>query len=150
MREPFFIAHRGNLNGPVPSRENRPDYIEKALERGHLAEIDLRAVGRELFLGHDFPQYRISREWIERRKDFLLIHLKDHASVALVRDSGWHTFCHSNDPYTVTSRGYTWLHDMSLPSTDATIVPLLTMDLIRAYPAIRTVYGICSDFNPHV
>ena len=29
-----LIAHRGNISGPNPKRENTPEYIEEAIEKG--------------------------------------------------------------------------------------------------------------------
>ena len=36
----ILISHRGNLDGPQPENENRPDYIEKAL-LNYNVEIDI-------------------------------------------------------------------------------------------------------------
>jgi hypothetical protein len=141
-----FISHRGNINGPNPARENSPDYIDEAIKSGFVVEIDVRRVGRELYLGHDYPQQIISAEWIEQREKSLLLHLKDFQAAKAIRTSRWHTFCHSRDPYTLTSRGLLWLHDLSLVPDENTIVPLMSKNLIESY-AYRNVYAICSDWK---
>lgn len=37
----MFISHRGNLNGPSPDFENRPEYIIETLHRGYDVETDV-------------------------------------------------------------------------------------------------------------
>ena len=36
-----LIAHRGNIDGPNPERENSPEYIEEALKAGYDVEVDV-------------------------------------------------------------------------------------------------------------
>jgi hypothetical protein len=145
MGSVVFIAHRGNYCGPNPARENAPDYIDEARDKGFDVEVDLRKVGDQFFLGHDYPQYPVSWSWINDRRSSLLIHLKDFEAAKAVTGD-WRTFCHSNDPYTRTSDGLLWLHDISLVPDDNTIVPLMTRELIRAYKH-RDIYAICSDWQ---
>jgi hypothetical protein len=140
-----FIAHRGNMSGPNPARENSPDYIDEAIKAGCMVEVDLRRVGSNLFFGHDYPQYKVKAEWIEDRKKSLLLHLKDfQAAKATVE--WWHTFCHVSDPYTLTSEGKLWLHDLSIQPDENTIVPLLSKELVQSY-GYRRLYAICSDWK---
>ena len=55
-----FIAHRGLFQGPDKDKENNPDQICEALEKGFDVEIDLRCdENNNLFLGHDYNQYPI-------------------------------------------------------------------------------------------
>jgi len=139
-----IIAHRGNIQGPIPARENAPDYVDEAIAAGFDVEVDLRMVGKDFYLGHDFPLYPVSADWISKRSDRLLIHLKDFASLR-ARSSLWHTFCHSRDTFTFTSRGYIWLHDLSITPDSMTLVPLITKELRVSYP--RSIMGgICTDF----
>jgi hypothetical protein len=140
-----FISHRGNLRGRIPDRENSPDYIDEAIKTGCMVEIDIRRIGGALFFGHDYPQLVADPTWIEERKDWLLIHLKDFHAAKGIRDS-WHTFCHVNDPFTLTSRGKLWMHDLSLTPDENTIVPLMTKELVNAY-GYRNIYAICSDWR---
>ena len=60
-----LISHRGNLNGSIAEKENSPSYIDEAIKSGFHVEIDLFAIGKTLFLGHDFPQYKIDEEFLE-------------------------------------------------------------------------------------
>lgn len=140
-----FISHRGNLNGPNPEKENRPEYIDEAIRAGHIVEVDIRRVGTGIYLGHDYPQYKIDEKWIFDREDNLLLHCKDLYSAKFAAPS-WHIFCHVNDPFTITSRGLVWQHDLSLATTVKTIVPLMTRDLVISFES-RHLYGICSDYE---
>jgi hypothetical protein len=140
-----FISHRGNMRGPNPARENAPDYIDEAIVAGFQVEVDLRRIGSDWFLGHDFPQYQVDKKWLDERKGDLLLHLKDFNSLKY-KDKSWHFFCHSNDPFTFTSQGYRWLHDLSLTPDEFTIVPLMTLELIAAFEQ-RRIHAICSDFR---
>ena len=38
----IYIAHRGNIRGPNPERENSPDYIDEAIQSGYYVEVDVR------------------------------------------------------------------------------------------------------------
>jgi len=57
-----LIAHRGNIDGPNSSQENRPEYIEAAIAKGYDVEIDIRydTFNKILYLGHDESQYPTS------------------------------------------------------------------------------------------
>ena len=64
----ILISHRGNLNGPNRNRENEPLYIVEALEQGFDVEIDVWWKDNEFWLGHDEPQYKVKREFLQNRK----------------------------------------------------------------------------------
>ena len=36
-----LISHRGNLEGPIPEKENDPDYLDKALAKDLDIELDI-------------------------------------------------------------------------------------------------------------
>jgi hypothetical protein len=142
-----LIAHRGNLKGPIPSLENSPDYVDKALESGFLVEVDVRVIGKDFYLGHDFPQYPVSPSWLETRSVNCLYHLKDAQAAKLVSSQfrHWHFFCHENDNFTVTSHQYVWLHNFSIEPDERTIIPLLSRQHVLSYLK-RGMYGICTDY----
>jgi hypothetical protein len=50
-----LIAHRGNINGSNPEKENHPDYINEAIKLGHNVEIDVWFINNKFYLGHDDP-----------------------------------------------------------------------------------------------
>ena len=37
----ILIAHRGNINGPNPIEENKPEYLLSTIEKGYHVELDL-------------------------------------------------------------------------------------------------------------
>lgn len=149
-----IYAHRGNINGPETRRENSPDYIDDAISAGFMVEVDVRSVGARLFLGHDFAQYPIESGWIDDRVNELLLHVKDVGATGMM-DEEWHYFCHSADPFVLTSRGNVWINDLSLPIAyrDHFIIPLIDPAHIVAYQnAARNnrghsvLLGVCSDY----
>ena len=135
-----IISHRGNVRGPIPDRENRPSYIDCAIGNGYDVEIDVRLIDGQLWLGHDGPQYKVEHSWLQPRKEYLWIHCKDLA--AAKECWGYQSFCHTSDPYTYTTTGKVWLHDLSMKVNDA-IIPLIDDPII--YLAQKP-YGICTDY----
>lgn len=67
---PGIIAHRGNVKGANPSRENSPDYIGEALNSGYGVEIDAWFVNGQWGLGHDEPKYAIDPEYFFELNDW--------------------------------------------------------------------------------
>ena len=39
-----IISHRGNINGIIPEKENRPSYIDSAIGCGYEVEVDIRYI----------------------------------------------------------------------------------------------------------
>ena len=55
----ILISHRGNIDGKNLEQENSPKYIDNAISLGYDVEVDIWLIGRELYLGHDNPDYQI-------------------------------------------------------------------------------------------
>jgi hypothetical protein len=142
-----LISHRGNLKGPIPSKENRPSYIDSAIKLGYEVEVDIRYVNGEFYLGHDTPDYKIPISWILLRMDYLWFHCKDIESAHELKklNISIKFFCHSNDPYVITSTGNLWVHDLNITLNDNCIIPLLNKTEIETN-SINHVYAICSDY----
>ena len=136
-----IISHRGNVRGPLPDKENRPSYIDCAIGNGYDVEIDLRIIDGELWLGHDVPQYKVEHSWLQPRKEYLWIHCKDLAAAKECWE--YQSFCHMGDPYTYTSTGKIWLHDLSMKIDNNVIIPLI--DDIDYSPMNGDPYAICTD-----
>jgi len=145
MSDIIFISHRGNLEGPNPAWENSTGYIDRAISKGYDVEIDLRSRGNSLWLGHDFPEYKISMDWLKDRKENLWIHVKDYGALVAIVDSKLRYFCHEKDTYTLTSNGYVWSHDLTNKMNDRCIVPLLSSKQVASYNQ-RDFYAVCSDY----
>jgi len=141
------ISHRGNIRGAVPDKENRPSYIDCAIGNGYHVEIDIRSINGELWLGHDEPQYKVDHNWLDKRRHYLWLHCKNLE--AAKECWAYHSFCHSEDPFTYTSTGKLWLHDLTQEIDSSVIIPLLSMEEIGKYGDIvvyENVYGICTDY----
>lgn len=110
-----FIAHRGNLKGRRPERENHPDYIEEAIEQGFDVEIDVwyepTSTGGLYWLGHDEPQYEINLIWLDKHKEHLWCHAKNlDAFHQLIHHTEINSFWHQNDDYTLTTHNFIWTY----------------------------------------
>lgn len=103
----MYISHRGNLEGRIAEMENDPAYIEKAIKSGYMAEIDFWKVEDRIYLGHDEGQHDISMEWLNFRKQHLLVHCKNREGFDHALKSGLHAFWHTDEDYVMTSWGYT-------------------------------------------
>lgn len=139
----IFIAHRGNIDGPN-EKENRPDYIDAALEKNLDVEIDLR-YNNGFFLGHDEPQYNIDIDWLEHRKNKLWIHCKDSYALEKLLCTDFNYFWHDTDDYTITSKGFIWAYPGKRCLNDKTIIVMPeksgNLDEIK----YTSAYGVCSD-----
>jgi hypothetical protein len=142
-----LISHRGNIKEPNLKLENSPSYIDIALSSGYDVEVDIRFVDKKFYLGHDNPDYEINYTWLEKRKNKLWIHCKDIDSALQLNKSGdnFMFFCHSLDPYVLTSNGYLWVHDLNLTMTDKTIIPLLSLKDIIDFNK-KVPYAVCTDY----
>jgi len=138
-----FISHRGNLTGPNPAMENRPEYISAALAAGFDVEIDVRldeASGGWL-LGHDTGDYPVPYSFLLQPR--LWVHCKNGAALrALSMDKRVHCYWHSNDEYTLTSRGIMWVYP------DKPVLGPRSVAVMFTDPAAlldSDLYGVCSD-----
>jgi len=138
-----FIAHRGNLHGPDPTNENRPDYIKAALDLGFDCEIDVwyDAASRTYALGHDEPQYPVPFEFL--MQDHLWVHCKNGAALQrLCGDARVNCFTHDVDEFTLTSKNHVWIHpDKELQGPNS--VAVMFSDPFALLDA--DIFGICAD-----
>jgi hypothetical protein len=140
-----YIAHRGNIAGPDPVNENKLEYIDKAIQQGYDVETDLRTRNKELYLGHDTPDYKVTIEWLLERRENLWIHIKDYDSLLAVMDTRLKYFCHEQDKYTLTSNGFIWSHDLKNKMNQKCIVPLLSKQSVIDYKQ-NDFYAVCTDY----
>lgn len=142
-----FIAHRGNIDGPNADRENSPEYIIEAIELDFDVEVDLWEINRELYLGHDEPEYIISDNFLWDYKDRLWVHCKNaeamfHMSGILA--SGYNKpqfFWHQKDNYTLTSNNVIWAY----PGQPLNANSICVMPENANHP-VDNCAGICSDY----
>lgn len=144
----LIIAHRGNLSGSNPISENQPEYIDDALRNGFDAEIDLRIVNDELFLGHDSPDHRIDFDWLLNRRNFLWIHCKNAEALVFLNNNtsaNLNYFWHNTDDYTLTSLGYIWAFP-ELPNIGKYCISVMPriIDTPKLYKSYS--FGVCTDY----
>lgn len=137
----LFIAHRGNSEGPNPSRENHPSYISEALDRGYHVEIDVWLVNNELFLGHDTPQYETTLEFLQSNNR-LVCHAKNADALAFLIKNDLHCFGHDQDDVVLTSKGWLW----TFPGKPLTSQSIAVMPERVDTWNIADCLGICSDY----
>ena len=137
-----FIAHRGNMGGRIIEFENFPDYIRNTLTLGFDVEVDVWYHGSTFYLGHDEPQYAVTREFLFGHR--IWCHAKDLKTFAtLVLDDRIHCFFHDQDDATLTSQGYIWTYPgKPVYERSIAVMPERTgnKDTSLLYCA-----GICSD-----
>ena len=85
-------------------------------------------------------RYKITHTWLKCRKDYLWIHCKDLETAKQCWE--YQSFCHSSDPYTYTSTGKIWLHDLSMKIDNDVIIPLIDSPFCPDY----SPYAICTDY----
>ena len=151
-----LIAHRGNIDGPNPSEENNPEYIEDAIENGFDVEVDIwfSSQTKKFFLGHDRPEYQIDVFWLAKNINKLWIHCKNIEALYefSANMSGYNYFWHDTDKYTLTSKKYIWTYP-GQPYTPKSI--MVMPESMMVFPTFATeledmkaynCYGICSDY----
>jgi len=135
----YLISHRGNINGIQKDEENKPEYINKALEKGFDVEIDVRFSKGKFFLGHDFNQYEIDYNFLSNKK--IWCHAKTSEALLALYGTNAHYFWHQEDDYTITSKGYIWTY----PGKKLFSKSICVLPEIANYKEINCM-GICSDF----
>ena len=150
-----LIAHRGNTDGPNPSEENNPEYIEEAIANGFDAEIDIwyPPQAEQFYLGHDKPQYAVTWFWLAKYVDRLWIHCKNIDALCKFTDTGgYNYFWHDTDNFTLTSKKYIWTYP-GQPYTPKSVIVM--PESMMVFPNFETelsdmkaynCYGICSDY----
>ena len=137
-----IIAHRGNLIGPNPSKENSPAYIDMAIAAGFDVEIDLWADGCEnLYLGHDEPSHDVSAMWLAERSNNLWVHCKNIDAAVALNGSNMNYFWHQTDTMTLTSKRYWWVFPGKQPvKGSVAVMPEIYNE------DVSECYAICTDY----
>ena len=135
------------MQGPDKDLENHPDQIDLAIDRGYDCEIDLRVISSELWLGHDEPQYKITKEFLEEKIDNLWIHAKNLKALSWLihNEKTYKYFWHQNDDFVITSNFNIWTY----PGRELTYISIEVMPEWSdpEFKNInRTSFGICSDY----
>jgi len=140
----ILISHRGNIDGRKVPFENRPSYIDEAIEAGYNVEIDVwfKSDSGKLYLGHDSPDYEIDIDWLDSRSTKLWIHCKNMDALSYFNKidtfGEFNYFSHDVDMGVLTSYGYIW-------STNLYDNGILVLPEVFDKTPIKTTIGICSD-----
>ena len=148
-----FIAHRGNLDGPNPDRENHPDYLLAAVKGGYEVEVDVWCLDNRLYLGHDAPQYKINESFLNTMAfdNSLWTHAKNIEAFQYLTDSRnlsrtrkWNFFWHQEDDYTLTSLLNIWAYPgKKLTNNSICVLPeTADYDIL----VLSGCMGICTDY----
>lgn len=140
-----LIAHRGNLHGPCPARENSIEYIREALDAGVDVEIDVwRMENGDFLLGHDEPQYKVTPGFLLMTSG-LWCHAKNLEALQWMLENGVHCFWHQEDDYTITSKGKIWAYPGKKTGNNV-IVVMPEWKLGAVFKLPENCDGICSDY----
>ena len=135
----ILISHRGNILGRKKQLENNPNYIENALKLGYDVEVDVWSIDKQFYLGHDKPQYKIERSFLQNKK--LWCHAKNIEAFYRMIDDKIHCFFHDQDDVALTSRGYFWSSsENKMTSKSICVMPSNSQNLPK------NILGVCSDY----
>ncbi len=141
----IYISHRGNLNGVNSHLENSPNYIHEAIERGFDVEIDVWKIDEKWFLGHDVPEYEISKDFL--LNESLWCHAKNLQALKGLLEIGVKCFWHQNDKFTLTSNNFIW----TFPGFELTTNSICVMPerFSEESTDLSSCAGVCSDIVEH-
>lgn len=146
----IIISHRGNIKGPESDKENHPEYIDRAISKGFDVEIDIWMITNigwtnKFYLGHDGPEYEVSKEWLMERRDKLWVHCKNlKAASYLSKDL--RCFGSEHDPFCCMSQGHIWVNNVDVKPPENCVIPLLGLANIKTYRFIESAFAICTDY----
>jgi len=137
----ILISHRGNLKGSNSCVENHPNSIKNVLSLGYDCEIDVWKIGEKFYLGHDYPQYEIDKDFFGENLG-LWIHCKNFEALedlSTIIDFPNNVFFHDKNDYTLTSKGVIWAYPGKKVGKNCVRVQLG----FEEYP--KDILGVCSD-----
>ena len=135
----IYISHRGNISGSNKKRENSPEYILEAIDKGFNVEIDINYKNNNFYLGHDNARYLVKKKFLLNKK--IWCHAKSIKTMFMLKKIRAHYFWHQKDDIALTSRGYFWTYP-GKKLTKNSICVLPEWHNIKKFNCA----GICSDF----
>ena len=137
----IYIAHRGNINGRQPESENNPTYILNALKLGYDVEIDIWYENGRIMIGHDKPEYEVTRDFFARTG--LWNHAKNIETFEFLNDCKFRCFLHTNEDLAVTNRGDFWTFPGKYLMKNS--IAVLPETVNYTLEALKNCSAICSD-----
>jgi len=144
----YLISHRGNIDGPVKQFENMPQYIDLAHSKGYDVEIDVwyDSQNSDYHLGHDTPEYKISKQWLLERKDWLWCHAKNLEALQQLIQDDLHCFWHQEDQATITSKRIIWCYPGNFIKNGIAVIPENVFSVSEFKKIVNKVLGVCTDY----
>lgn len=135
----LLLAHRGNTNGPS-QKENDPSWIQRALDMGFDAEMDVWHIDDQFFSGHDKPQYKVTFYFLSKKG--LWLHCKNIAALEILSNfSKINAFMHE-EGVVLSRNGFL----LTAPGKEITSRSIALMpELVKDWD-ISEAYGVCTDF----
>jgi hypothetical protein len=140
----LLISHRGNTTGIDPVKENSPDHIQDALNKGFSVVVDVRLVGdTHLALGAEKPVYGVTLEYL--KENLIICRARTVQTLEYLLINGVHCFMHEHDDHVLTNGGLIW----TAPGKPVMARSIFTMpehflqDISSL--ALLTCAGVCSD-----
>ena len=135
----IYISNRGNLAGRNPDEENKPDYLEKALDSGVCVKTDVWMIKNKTATGTDRPSIGINLNLFDKER--LLIQARNPTALLLLLKKGYHCFWRESDSLIMTNRNF-------ILSYAGSIFPKSIIMLPEENAIITNgdYMGICSDF----
>ncbi len=139
----ILISHRGNINGRLESLENEPAYIDLAIKKDYLVEVDVWYVNNVLYLGHDKPLYGVDFGWFRDRLTKIWVHCKNIEAFEFFKKQEYkfNYFWHENEKSVITSENYIISHVDEEP-THGTIAMMPEKHNFD----VSKCLGVCSDY----
>ena len=139
-----IISHRAKFNGSFLS-ENSFEAINRTLDIGYEVEVDVWGDKEGcLALGHDQPEAKISETYLSNPR--IWVHAKNQYALQVLYGTDINYFYHDKDSFTVTSKGFNWVHINSFSRINNAIYCAFTIEqLNKLKERIQFPMGVCTD-----
>jgi|TARA_R110000824_G_scaffold244049_1_gene432770 hypothetical protein len=135
----IYISNRGNLGGKDTEEENKPDYLEKALDYGVCVKTDIWLIKDRPVTGTEYPSIGINLDLFDKEK--LIVQARNPSALLHLLKNGYHCFWRETDNLIMTNRNFILSYAGSIFPKSIMMLPeentILTND---------DYMGICSDF----
>jgi hypothetical protein len=135
----IYISNRGNLGGKDTEEENKPDYLEKALDYGVCVKTDIWLIKDRAVTGTEHPSIGINLGLFDKEK--LIVQARNPSALLYLLKNGYHCFWRESDNLIMTNRNFILSYAGSIFPKSIMMLPeentILTND---------DYMGICSDF----
>lgn len=139
QEQKIYISNRGNLGGKNPHEENKPDYLERALDSGVCVKTDVWIIKDKTATGTDSPCIGINLNLFDRER--LLIQARNPTALFFLLKEGYHCFWRESDNLIMTNRNFVLSYAGSIFPKSIIMLPEENTIVTNG-----DYMGICSDF----